>query len=237
MATQAAGSTANDRSQFWENIWLEDGGTNVGQKWDRGVSSPALIDLLRKQAEGHSEDGVRPLPRGRVLVPGCGRGYDLVEFARYGIASSEAIGADIAPMGVKAAQEFISGLTDITDEQKGKIRIAHVDFFTAKPEDEAVGGKFDVAYDYTFFCAIDPSQRGAWALKYGELIATGGELITMMYPIIIKEGGPPFAVHPDDYAKVLTAAGFELVHSAPVPDALSHDGRQGKEVLGRWRRT
>jgi len=33
----------------------------------------------------------------------------------------------------------------------------------------------------------------------------------------------------------LGEAGFEAIELAPVPDALSHAARRGKEWLGKWR--
>lgn len=47
---------------------------------------------------------------------------------------------------------------------------------------------FTLAYDYTFFCALPPSLRAAWAARYAELIQPGGVLIALVYPI-----GMPFS--------------------------------------------
>ena len=45
-------------------------------------SSPALVSLL--------DSGAVEVAGTRVLVPGCGRGYDLVEFSRRGAAEAVA---------------------------------------------------------------------------------------------------------------------------------------------------
>lgn len=42
--------------------------------WDRGAVSPALVDWFETGA----------LTPCRVLVPGCGRGYEVLELARLG---------------------------------------------------------------------------------------------------------------------------------------------------------
>ena len=36
-------------------------------------------------------------------------------------------------------------------------------------------GGFQVAYDYTFLCAIPPELREPWGRRYAELITPGGE--------------------------------------------------------------
>ena len=57
-----------------------------------------------------------------------------------------------------------------------------MDFFKDLPE-----SAYSLCYDYTFFCAIPPTMRAAWAEAYAGGIRSGGVLITMMWPI-----GAPF---------------------------------------------
>jgi Thiopurine S-methyltransferase (TPMT) len=59
-----------------------------------------------------------------------------------------------------------------------------------------------------FLCALPPEQREDWARGWARLIAAGGELVTMMFPVDPeKEGGPPYAVSPDLYTELLTPVG------------------------------
>ena len=59
-----------------------------------------------------------------------------------------------------------------------------------------------------FLCALPPEQREDWARGWARLIATGGELVTMMFPVDPeKEGGPPYAVSPELYTELLTPVG------------------------------
>jgi len=44
------------------------------------------------------------------------------------------------------------------------------------------------------------------------------------------------AVTPDMYQECFGKAGFALEQIGPVPPELSHKGREGKEILGQWRR-
>lgn len=61
-----------DYDAQWEGHWKS--GVKVNEKWDKGTSAPALKELLKD--EGVATQGKA------VLVPGCGRGYDLVEFIK-----------------------------------------------------------------------------------------------------------------------------------------------------------
>lgn len=44
------------------------------------------------------------LPKGRALVPGCGRGYDVINFGKNGYDS---IGIDLAPTGISEAKRML----------------------------------------------------------------------------------------------------------------------------------
>ena len=70
----------------------------VGTSFDTGSPSPALLQLIT--------DG--SIPNGRALVPGCGRGYDVVALAsekRY------AVGIDMSGIAVKEALGAIEKLS------------------------------------------------------------------------------------------------------------------------------
>lgn len=45
-----------------------------------------------------------------------------------------------------------------------------------------------LAFDYTFLCALDPSVRERWAQHYADIIRPGGELLTVVYPMDDREG-------------------------------------------------
>ena len=79
----------------WHECWER--GVPIGTSFDTGTPSPALQELI---AEGS-------IPTGRALVPGCGRGYDVVALAckeRY------AVGIDMSGLAVKEAIDTIEKL-------------------------------------------------------------------------------------------------------------------------------
>jgi len=80
--------------QGWDKAWEESVTPwEAHNRDDSGVRRP-LSETL--------EGGYFPVPKtGRVLVPGCGRGFDAIYFARHGY---EAWGIDLSSKAVEAAE-------------------------------------------------------------------------------------------------------------------------------------
>ena len=67
----------------WEDLWSR----KEFLPWDRGVPSPALIEVLREKTDviGKPMDETDGKPqRKSALVPGCGRGVDVLLLESYG---------------------------------------------------------------------------------------------------------------------------------------------------------
>lgn len=222
-------AAAPDATAHWARVWAD----HAVPPFDAGASSPALADLVRRDPA---------LVAGRsVLVPGCGRGYDVATFVKAGAAS--AVGWDAVPAAVDAARAWLgSPAARLTADEGGRATVACADFFEEAGNDGArAAPSFDCAFDYTFCCALPPAQRPAWAAAYKALLRSpGATLITLMFPVETTDEarakqGPPWPITPDDYAALLGDA-FVADSVAPIPAALSHRGRGGREWLGVWRR-
>ena len=61
------------------------------------------------------------LPKGRSLVPGCGRGYDAIAFGKSGYDS---LGLDLSPTGVGQANAL---LAEQRDQPSGKVTTMYTD--------------------------------------------------------------------------------------------------------------
>jgi SAM-dependent methyltransferase len=154
--------------EFWEERWKSQ---QTG--WDIGEASPpirAFIDQL--------PDITIP-----ILIPGCGNAYEAAYLLEKGFTNITLI--DIAEQPVKQlCERFETG--------SGKaIRIIHGDFFEHE-------GSYDLILEQTFFCALDPSLREAYAKKMASLLRPGGILAGVLFNRDF-EGGPPFGGHIDEY--------------------------------------
>ncbi|CAI7573229.1 unnamed protein product [Penicillium manginii] len=91
-------SSINNHNEAWTNLWE----TNNDDMWDRGKPSPALINLIEQRPDILSPitaDGRRK----KVLIPGCGKGYDVVMLALHGF---NATGLEISAKGVATAERY-----------------------------------------------------------------------------------------------------------------------------------
>jgi SAM-dependent methyltransferase len=148
---------------------------------DTLAEKPELSDSIWKQDEAGGK------VRKRALVPGCGRGYDVLLFASYGY---DAYGLDASSTALRAAEKL---LQDQGKEQhfpmqhiqngRGEVKFVEADFFSDSFLPSAdlaeAGGPFDLIYDYTFLCALPPSLRPRWAARMSELLASDGVLICL----------------------------------------------------------
>lgn len=178
--------------------------------WDLGQPTPVVLHLLQTGS----------LPKGQVLVPGCGTGYDVVAMAS---PDRHVLGLDISSKAIKKAKELSASLPNTN-----YVDFLAADFFTWQPSE-----LFDLVFDYTFFCAIDPCMRTSWAKKMVDILKKDGELITLIYLISDQDGGPPYNNSVADYEEVLNLVGFRAL--SIVDNELAIGPRQGKEKLGRWK--
>ncbi|KAL3688409.1 hypothetical protein R1sor_014718 [Riccia sorocarpa] len=190
----------------WDECWKE-GVT----PWDVGSVTPILQHMV--------EQG--KVPEGRALVPGCGSGYDVLALAS---ETRQVVGMDISETAHARAKQMAS------QDPRGKwVQFLVQDFFTYEPE-----AAFSFIFDYTFFCALNPSLRPRWAAKMAELLSPDGELLTLIFPIDEYEGGPPFAVSVNAYVQLLNPVGLVLVSCEE--SELSIPSRKSREKVARWRK-
>ncbi len=203
-----------DRTDRWEAAW-QSGDTG----WDQGRSPAALDEAL--------EQGLLGSP-GRALVPGCGTGYDVFTLARAGF---DALGVDLAT----SARAPFEAARERADAPTARLHIG--DFF----QDSLPGAPFDLIWDYTFLCAIEPSMREAWASRMAALVRPGGLLATLLFPVVLDDPspttsddpGPPYRLHPDWVAALLEPHFSPSLLRAATQSVAA---RQGREFLALWRR-
>ncbi|KAK4109173.1 S-adenosyl-L-methionine-dependent methyltransferase [Canariomyces notabilis] len=194
------------QSAGWSELWDAD----ESQLWDRGMPSPALIDFLDSEGASRltgTEDGRRP----KALVPGCGRGYDVVMLALHGF---DAFGLEVSPKAVETARDHAEkelakpsaySFADQDDKRltgaaKGIVTFVCGDFFQNDWEAGCFSAGeprgFDLIYDYTFLCALLPEMRKDWARRMKELLRPSGLLVCLEFPLYkdLTAPGPPWGL-------------------------------------------
>ena len=190
-------------SPHWEALWA--GGLAKGSRFDvAGVSRPLAAELARRRmhevvAGSAASTSASRTKRLSALIPGAGRAYDAIALAEHGFDSVTAV--DLSPTACHAAREEIATYNTAA-EQGNAINVLCADFFD-------LTGHYDFIWDNTFLCALDPSTRKRWALKMKALLTPDtGELITCVFPIGEREGGPPFALSIPLVKALLEPVGF-----------------------------
>uniref|UniRef100_A0A8H7TQQ6 Thiol methyltransferase n=1 Tax=Bionectria ochroleuca TaxID=29856 RepID=A0A8H7TQQ6_BIOOC len=201
----------------WASLW--DKSDNL--PWDRGFPNPALEDTLVQRAGTIGGPIAQDGWRRKALVPGCGRGVDVLLFASFGY---DAYGLECSAAAVEACkkeEQENHGRYRVRDEKvgKGKVTFVQGDFFDNAwlKEIGVLRNGFDVIYDYTFFCALNPELRPKWALRHTELLASlpAGNLICLESPRHKDPlaPGPPFASPSEAYMEHLSHPGEKISYN------------------------
>lgn len=221
----------------WDRMWQQ-----KTTPWDRSEPNPALTDALNEKSIiiGPSTQSGR---RKKVLIPGCGRGYDVLLFASHGY---DAYGLDVSQTAVDACQELDKEQGD--DDKKypvkntkvgrGSRQFLAVDFFEDDFSSHTNGG-FDIIYDYTFLCAIPPGMRPQWAKRMSELLAPDGSLICLESPLAKppNAGGPPHGLSSELYMQLFQHPGRDVKYAEDghvAPDGRSLDHSSGLVRVAHW---
>ncbi|KAJ5138498.1 uncharacterized protein N7515_003346 [Penicillium bovifimosum] len=228
----------------WAALW--DKGDYL--PWDRGFPNPALEDALVQQrptiGAPVATDAQGKEYRRKALVPGCGRGVDVLLLASFGF---DAYGLEYSASAIEACKKEESKTADlyrVRDQAVGAGKVTWVqgDFFSDAWL-EKIGvplNGFDVIYDYTFFCALDPSMRPKWALRHTQLLSPSpaGNLICLEFPRHKdpQAPGPPWPSTSEAYVEHLSHPGEEVryVDGVVKHNPLQAPSEAGLERVAHW---
>jgi len=179
--------------------------------WDLGCAHLTLTARLVSGELAPPHEGAR------ALVPGCGRAHDALALAQAGWVVTaadlvEELRPIVEPQLAPSGGEFVSG--DVL----------------AMQFDEP----FELVWEHTFFCAIDPEQRAAYGDLMARSVAPGGRIAAMLFPLDRPEerGGPPWRIDEQLYEAALGDA-FERVSLDPAGGRTG--GREWQERLAMYR--
>jgi len=196
------------RPGFWDERFEAD-----VTPWDAGGPPPAFARFV---ASGRVPTGAS------VLIPGCGRAWEVDVLDRAGY---RVLAIDFSPAAIARAGARLGA-------RAGRLlRLA--DFFAldAPP--------FDWIYERTFLPALVPELWPAWAGRVAQLTAPQSLLAGLFFidPAVQPPSrrGPPFAIRRDELDALLTAH-FECIQDEAVPAGESVPVLAGRERWLTWRR-
>ena len=175
--------------------------------WDRGEISPALTKWL-------DEKILQPC---RILIPGCGRGYEVVELSR---RTFDVTAVDFSPR----AMDFVQSKLDVSGLEA---KLIQADLLTWTPED-----KFDAIYEQTCLCALLPEQWSAYVNLLAKWIRPKGQLFALFMQTG-KPGGPPFHCDIEVMQRLFTENCWHWPDTTPVETPHSSEFYEMGVVLER----
>ena len=152
-----------DREKWWSDVY----DTEVNPRWDLAEPAAALKDMLPRLK----------LPKSRILVLGSGEGHDAAFFAREGHVVTA---VDISPQATERAQKHYGSLTNL--------KFVTQDLFEFAKSTEH---KFDLIFEYTCYCAINPARRAELVKAWSRLLDDQGKLMAIFFCMDQRQG-PPF---------------------------------------------
>lgn len=151
--------------------------------WDLGGVTPALVAWAKKT----------DLKGKRVLAPGCGRGHDAHFLAKQG---ARVVGLDYSNDALEAAKEAYPN--------------SSVKWVCGDATSYCADNAFDYIWEYTCFCALDPSLRPAYFANLAANMHGESQYLGMVFvKVPDPEGGPPFEVDTESF-KALLEAHFKI---------------------------
>lgn len=159
---------AGPTREFWDQRFSE-GNT----PWDRGETNPQLHAWLEAGA-------LKPC---RILIPGCGAGYEAATLAAAGF---EVTALDYSPEAIALTRKRL-------DAQGLKAAVIEADALAWRPE-----RPFDAVYEQTCLCALYPDQWRAYADQLYRWLRPGGTLFALFVQFLRPEAaqgqiqGPPY---------------------------------------------
>jgi len=188
------------KPEFWEKRFRES-----FTPWDAGRVPSALEQFLRTEPRGQ-----------RILIPGCGAGYEVRAFAEAGFKT---LAIDFAPAAVERAQRTLGPIAHL-------VRLE--DFFEFDFD-----RPFDLVYERAFLCSLPRPLRPRYVQRVIELLRPQGRIAGFFF-FEDGERGPPFGLKVGELEMLLRDQ-FERIADAEVGDSIPIFA--GKERWQVWSRT
>jgi SAM-dependent methyltransferase len=190
----------SSQTQFWNQRW------DAGKApWDLGHIPPAMQAFLN-----------RPHAPTRVLVPGCGSGYEVRAFHE---AGHDVTAIEFAAAAVVRAREVLGPLGD---------KVIQGNFFKHDFGEISYG----MIYERGFLCSLPMTRWPDYASKVAALLSPGG-LLAGMFLYGEEPEPPPFPLN-EHTAGNLLGSSFRLLRTEVVTESVPV--YQGMERWQEWQK-
>ncbi|MEZ5004335.1 MAG: methyltransferase domain-containing protein [Chitinophagales bacterium] len=185
-----------------EEFWTERY-KNHETGWNIGYASTPLV----KYFDALEDRSIK------ILIPGAGNAYEAEYLFSKGFKNVTVVDISILPL-----QNLSERFPDFPKDQ-----LIHQNFFDHQDQ-------YDLIVEQTFFCAIDPKLRQAYADKMLDLLKPNGKIIGVWFDFEAdpEKSGPPFTGTAEEYMayfKTFESVKFQRCYNSVPP-------RSGRELFG-----
>ena len=156
-----------DIPQYWDRKYI-----NNEARWDLGAPTPIVKEWAKKLSSKKS-----------ICVLGAGNGWDAIYFAE--------LGHDVT--AVDFSKEAVKNMKKNASTKNVFINIIYENIFYL---DKIFLNSFDIVFEYTCFCAINPNRRKDYVKLVCQILNPYGQFVALFFPLIddSSSNGPPFPV-------------------------------------------
>jgi methyl halide transferase len=190
-----------DSAQFWDKKYLDN-----EANWDMRTPTPVFQEILAEK---------KFIQQGRILIAGCGKGYDALLAAKMGF---DVYAVDFSVEAIKLARLN-------TEKENVRINLLQEDIFKLHLIYKEY---FDFVYDYVTYCSINPERRKEYAEKISALLKPGGKLVALLFPVEERKSGPPYGINVTEFYELFSKH-LRLEFSSKEINSIKP--RKGREVL------
>lgn len=140
--------------------------------WDTGSATTPFVEYAKTIQDKDT----------KILIPGCGHAHEGEMLHNLGFTN-----VTLLDYSELARQHYLERVPTFPAN-----RFVVGDFFK-------LSDSFDLIFEQTFFCALNPKLRPQYAQKMHELLKSGGKLVGVLFKFPLTEQGPPFGGSLDEY--------------------------------------
>ena len=145
-------------------------GNKIG--WDLGMVSPPLKTYFDQLSNKEL----------KILIPGGGNSHEAEYLFNKGFTNVYVV--DISKTAIENIKKRVPAFP--TNQ------LIQANFFDLEMQ-------FDLIIEQTFFCAINPNLRAAYASKINDLLSEKGKLVGLFFDAKLNEDHPPFGGSKKEY--------------------------------------
>ncbi len=164
--------------------------------WDLGAVSRPLKEYIDQLMDKDLD----------ILIPGCGNAHEAAYLWKSDFKHVHLLDWAAAPL-----DSFKADHPNFPSKQ-----LICENFFEHK-------GQYDLILEQTFFCAIDPGMRQAYAEQMHRLLKDGGRLVGLLFKSEMQNDRPPYGGSKEEYVSyfsdLFTFRVFDDCHNSIPPRA------------------